>query len=112
MRPVENAPDDTLPSPHSGHCPPIATVADHTGPAARLLRSKAYSSPFLLMAATRWWPAASLNSSGVSPQSESLTASIRGSCQALLGESVVASSARMAWASGSTVGSVQVPVVT
>ena len=76
--------------------PPMATCSDQTGPAARLVRSKAYRKPFLLMPATMARLVASLNRIGESPQSESALAVLRGICQWSLMARVVASRATMA----------------
>src|SRR5690349_15100906 len=89
-------PEAMVPSPHVGQSPPIAICCCQNGPAARLLRLKVYSVPFLLATESSWSPAASVVSVGVAPQSESSTEAANGSCQELTYCSVVALSATIA----------------
>ena len=109
--PLPNAPDETLPSPHCGHVPEMAIGVVHTGPAARLLRLNAYALPFLLIAASRGFDAASFNSIGVEPKSESTVSAEAGSAQEDLIASVLASRATTASESICD-GWLRVPVVT
>ncbi len=92
--PSPKAPEETLLSPQVGQSPPTAICVCQTGPAARLLRLKAYASPFLLIDVTSWSPLASLNRVVDVPKSESSTASDAGSFQESVTSRVLALMAR------------------